>query len=140
MIHTMPLKIYYEDTDAGGIVYHANYLNFAERARTELLNDLGYSNNTLKDDPGILFVVRKATLDYHKPGYLEDELEVHTTIPEMRNSSMMLKQVVYRPKDDTLLCEIEIVLVCVGTKGPKAMKPYKIPESVRSQFQTYITD
>lgn len=138
MIHKHPIRIYYEDTDAGGIIYHANFLNYAERGRTEMLRALGHSNIELQQDPGILFIVRKATCDYLSPGFLEDELEVHTSIIEMRNTSLILKQSMFRPKDDTLLCDIEIILVCVGTQGPKHMKPIRIPDKVRKEFETYI--
>ncbi len=138
MKHVHPIRIYYEDTDAGGIVYHANYLNYAERGRTEMLRSLGFSNNELQADPGLLFVVRKATCDYLKPGHLDDELETRTTITEIRNTSLILKQSIHRPKDNALLCDIEIILVCVGTKGAKHMKPIKIPDTVRKEFETYL--
>ena len=142
-MHSCNYRIYYEDTDAGGIVYHANFLNYAERGRTEMLRSLGHSNIELQKDPGLLFIVRKATVDYLSPGFLEDDLEIHTSVTEMRNTSLILKQSIFRPKDDTLLCDTEIVLVCVGTNlgkdgGPKHMKPIRIPDTVRKEFETYL--
>lgn len=136
-VHKFPLRIYYEDTDAGGIVYHANFLAFAERARTEMLRDLGFSNIELEKERGILFIVRRAICDYQSPGFLEDALEVHTSVKQMKNSSFVLRQSVVRPEDDTMLCDMEVVLVCVQKGKDGTIKPVKLPEDIRQGFVSY---
>ena len=90
-VHKFSLRIYYEDTDAGGIVYHANFLAFAERARTEMLRDIGFSNIELDKERGSFFIVRRAICDYRSPGFLEDALEVHTGLKHIKNSSFVLR-------------------------------------------------
>lgn len=141
-IHKFPLRIYYEDTDAGGIVYHSNFLNFTERARTEMLRDLGYSNVTLEAEEKILFIVRRATCDYQNPGFLEDQLEVHTSVKQIKNSSFVLRQSVIRPEkkqeNDTMLCDVEVVLVCVA-KDKNGIKPTRMPDKIRTAFEDYLT-
>src|SRR5471032_1766224 len=92
----LSLRVYYEDTDAGGVVYHANYLKFCERGRTELLRALGFSNKSLSEQRGLLFVVRKLEADYLLPAFLEDELEVRTVIAEIKNASFSMRQEVFR--------------------------------------------
>jgi acyl-CoA thioester hydrolase len=135
--HDLPIRIYYEDTDAGGIIYHAKYLKFAERARTELLRACGYENLALQKDPGILFVVRHAENDYLKPGFLDDMLEMQSSISTMKNSSFIMQQDLIRPKDQTILCRMKITLVCVSVD---ALRPVRIPENIRTKFETYMDD
>ena len=134
-VHKLPVRIYYEDTDAGGIIYHANYLKFAERGRTELLRDCGYENLGLQHDPGILFVVRHAENDYLKPGVLDDMLEMQSTITIMKNTSFVMEQNLIRTQDQTILCKMKITLVCVDVNS---IKPVRIPNDIRKKFEAFM--
>src|SRR5271154_3855573 len=95
-LFTFPIRIYYEDTDAGGIVYHANYLKFAERARTELLRSLGHDHHQVLKEHGLILVVRHIEIDYQAPSRLDDLLEVRTEAVSVGNTSVGLNQAVYR--------------------------------------------
>ncbi|MDX2478107.1 MAG: tol-pal system-associated acyl-CoA thioesterase [Gammaproteobacteria bacterium] len=116
-----PVRIYYEDTDAGGVVYHANYLRFMERARTEWLRDHGYEINKLEQDFGFLFAVRSVSIDYLKPAYLNDLLSIQVSIARTGRASLDIDQEVYR--DKVLLCRARIKLagVAVDTFRPMAL-------------------
>ena len=91
-VFVLPLRVYYEDTDAGGVVYHSNYLNFMERARTELLRDLGYDQDVLRAQLGILFVVRSMQLDYLKAARFNELLQVTTSVAKMARASVIFQQ------------------------------------------------
>ena len=128
--HDFPFRVYYDDTDAGGIVYHANYLKFAERARTEMINHLGLTNTQLRKDEGILIVVRHIDIDYSAPAYLEDRLNVETTVEQIGRTSFTLKQIVMR---DGLACATLMVkLVCVGTDSGRAVR---IPDILKEKIE-----
>ena len=116
-----PVRIYYEDTDAGGVVYHANYLRFMERARTEWLRDHGYELNKLEQEFGFLFAVRSVSIDYLKPAYLNDLLSIQVSIARTGRVSLDIDQEVYR--DKVLLCRARIKLagVAVDTFRPMAL-------------------
>jgi len=129
-VFTLPIRVYFQDTDAGGVVYHASYLNFLERVRTEWLRSYGYSGTGLMREFGMLFVVRSLKLDYLKPAMLDDMLTLSAQIKDIGRSRMTLHQTVLR--DEELLAEAEIHLVCV-TKG--AFKPVAIPDSLRDQWK-----
>lgn len=131
MTHNLPIRIYYEDTDAGGIVYHASYLRFCERARSEMLRAVGYNNAQFSKKTGLLFVVRHATLSYHKPAYLDDALMVKTSLKKLGGASALLQQDIYR--DDELLVEVEIVLVSIGPD----MKATRIPDEARQALEKF---
>ena len=94
--HVFPLRVYYEDTDAGGVVYYANYLKFAERARSEFLLSIGTGNRQLKDQHGVLFAVSDCAVKYKKPAKLDDMLEVHTALTNVGGASMSAAQMVKR--------------------------------------------
>lgn len=126
-------RIYYEDTDAGGVVYYANYLKFAERVRTELLRSGGFGNKSLLDHEGIAFVVRHITADYLKPARLDDLLEVRTIIDQIRSASVIMDQSMYR--DDILLFNMRVKLVCVSLNS---MKPVPMPDNVQDAFKPYL--
>ena len=126
--HVFPLRVYYEDTDAGGIVYYANYLRFAERARTEYLRSVGTDNQTLMAEDGIAFTVRQCVVDYMQPAYLDDALTVHTRFLEVGGASLRAEQTVKRDVDD--LAHLIVRLACVGNDG----KPRRIPKALRSAF------
>lgn len=128
--HTLPIRIYYEDTDAGGIVYHANYLKFAERGRTEFLRAAGFSNQAIEQERGIIFVVRHIGIDYIKPAFLDDLLQMKTSVEELKNSSFIMRQKLY--KDDALIADLKVVLVCVDSKK---YIPTRLPKDIKESFQ-----
>ncbi|OIO82543.1 MAG: tol-pal system-associated acyl-CoA thioesterase [Gallionellaceae bacterium CG1_02_60_948] len=124
-----PVRVYFQDTDAGGVVYHAAYVNFMERARTEWLRTFGYSNAGLMKELGVVFVVRSITLDYLKPALLDDLLTVTARIKEIGRSRVTLLQSVLRVKE--VLTEGEVHLVCVNVQ---TFKPVSVPEVLRKQW------
>lgn len=133
MDHKTPIRVYYEDTDAGGIVYHSNFLNFCERARCEMLRDLNYEVTKIEKDFGLMFVIKHADIEYISPARLDDALEVVTTIAEMKNSSFKMNQIIQ--KSGEALCKILITVVCVDIK---AIKPVRLPDELRHAFDPYI--
>lgn len=123
------IKIYYEDTDSGGVVYYANYLKFTERARTDLIQQLGFSLNKLSIDYDSLFVVKKIECEYHTSAKLEDDLIVKTKILEIKNASFTLQQDIER--NSITLFTSKILMVCINSKG----KPNKIPKALTQKLQ-----
>ena len=109
------LKVYYEDTDCGGVVYYANYLKFLERARTEALVSLGFSNNKIKKDFGALIIVKSCNINYKKPAYLEDELKIRSFVKSVTKTSFFMSQFISR--DDELIVEAKVHLVFVDKNG-----------------------
>ena len=128
------LKVYYEDTDSGGVVYYANYLKFLERARTEALYSIGYSNKKVKDDFESLIVVKSCNIEYKKSAYLEDELTIRSFVKSISKTSFSMSQIITRGDDK--IVDAQIQLVFVDTKG----KPKKIPEEIYSKFKPYFCD
>ena len=153
--HVFPIRIYFEDTDAAGIVYHARYLHYAERARTEMLRLLEASHAEMMSSTGTVFVVRTAEIDYRYPARLDDAVEVRTTAREMQRASMVVQQRVtlaerlpstgsgtstgpgasdflaggaVTPAIGTELCRVTIRLACVSNTG----RPVRIPQRVRA--------
>jgi acyl-CoA thioester hydrolase len=122
-VFSLPTRVYYQDTDAGGVVYHANYVNFMERARTEWLRTFGYSNAGLMKELGVMFVVRKLELNYLRPALLDDMLSVTALLKEVGRSRITLEQTVLRGEE--VLAEGEVHLVCVGAES---FKPVSVPE------------
>ena len=125
MEHESKYRVYYEDTDAGGVVYYANYLKFAERGRTELLRDAGFENSSLRDDHNIGFVVRSLHANYFKPARLDDLLAIQTTVETVKNGSFTMKQSIFC--HNVLLFSLEVTLACIG----QDFRPTRIPEDVR---------
>ena len=121
-------RIYYEDTDAGGIVYHANYLKFAERGRTESLRAAGWDHHRVAQEFGLAFIVRHAEVDYRAPAKHDDWIEVRTAVDSVGNTSLTMKQGIWR--GDKLLADIKIVLVAVNLEG----KPVRFPPQLRQIF------
>ena len=132
MKHSIDIRVYYEDTDAGGVVYHANYLCFAERGRTEFLRQTGFENRSLSENEGVIFVVRHIGVDYLKTAHLDDFLQLETTISELKNSSFVMHQCVV--KDGEIITDMRVVLVCVDSK---TYQPVRLPENVKEAFQAY---
>ncbi|MFZ3155855.1 tol-pal system-associated acyl-CoA thioesterase [Pseudomonas sp.] len=123
-------RVYFEDTDAGGIVYYVNYLKFMERARTERLRDLGFLQSTLAEE-GLLFVVHSAQARYHAPAKLDDELLVSAEVIELNRASLVFRQQVRRATDDVLLCEGQFMVACVRADN---LKPRAIPQALHAAF------
>ena len=124
--HVLPLRVYYEDTDAAGIVYYANYLKFAERGRTEMLRSVGTDHRTLETTEGVLFAVRRCEADYLKPALLDDELTVWTEVSSVSGARMKAEQIIRRDVDD--LVRISVTLACIDRDG----RPKRIPERLRT--------
>jgi acyl-CoA thioester hydrolase len=123
--HVLPLRIYYEDTDAAGIVYYANWLRFLERGRTELLRLLGQEHSALRDERGVNWVVRRCAIDYLKPARLDETIEVVTTCGELRGASLDMVQEARR--DGALLVHAELIVACTNTDG----RPVRLPLQAR---------
>jgi acyl-CoA thioester hydrolase len=121
--HTV--RVYWEDTDAGGVVFYANYLKFFERARTEWLRSLGFGQQQLKDESGLMFVVSHTAVNYRSPARLDDELTLTVCVREARQASMTLSQQAFR--GDRLLAEGEIRIGCVAAG---TFRPQRIPTAI----------
>ena len=123
-------RVYYEDTDAGGVVYYVNYLKFMERARTERLRELGFAQSALAGE-NLLFVVHSSEARYHAPARLDDELLISAQVTELNRASLRFQQQVRRAADDVLLCEGQFLVACVRADS---LKPRAIPEALRTAF------
>jgi acyl-CoA thioester hydrolase len=126
--HVFPVRVYFEDTDAGGVVYYANFLKFAERARTELLRELGVQSSALIRDQGVALVARRCLADYLKPARLDDQLEVHTRVLEVRGASVRAEQRILGNGDD--LVRLDLELACMSTSGRVARLPAGLRDSL----------
>ena len=122
-----PFRVYYDDTDAGGVVYHTHYLKYMERARTESLFELGYSIHDLAIT-GTLFVVHRMAVKYHKPAHLGQSLQVSSQVVEFKKTRMLWVQSVECPVDQSAFCQAEIWVACIGSD----FKPKVIPADVCS--------
>jgi len=123
--HRHTVRVYYEDTDAGGIVYHANYLRFAERARTEALRELGIPHAEMSTQHGLFFMVRRVKVDYLAPARLDDLLVVETTTLVVGAASVDLRQAVVRERDGVMMARLELQLVCgrIADQRPARIPP-----------------
>ena len=128
------IKIYYEDTDSGGVVYYANYLKFLERARTEALFSIGFSNKKIKEKYSSLIIVKSCNIEYKKPAHLEDELTIRSFVKSISKTSFFMNQIIARGDDE--IVDAKICLVFVNKEG----KPVKIPEEIYSKFKPYFCD
>jgi acyl-CoA thioester hydrolase len=128
------VKVYYEDTDVGGVVYYANYLNFLERARTEAIYSLGLSNKKIKDDFNALIIVKSCNIQYKKPAYLEDELSIRSFVKDITKTSFSMMQIVSRKEE--VITEALVHLVFINDLG----KPTKIPDIIYENFKPYFCD
>ncbi|KAA2234398.1 tol-pal system-associated acyl-CoA thioesterase [Salinarimonas soli] len=124
-VHRLPVRVYYEDTDFSGVVYHASYLRFMERGRTELLRALSVAQSDLHtDDAGLAFAVRRMTIDFRRPARMDDLLEVATRPHEMRGASMILAQEVRRSDEVLVSAEVMVAAVREG-------RAVRIPDALR---------
>ena len=131
MKFSWPVRVYYEDTDSGGVVYYANYLKFFERARTEFLRQFDLQQDQLIQEHNIIFAVRNINVDYHKPAVFNDLLKVTTEILELKKASIVFKQVILRDEDETMLCQATCKVACIQAKQ---LKPTAIPEFIAQQL------
>jgi acyl-CoA thioester hydrolase len=127
--HVLPLRIYYEDTDAQGIVYYANWLRFLERGRTELLRMIGLEHSALRAASGIDWVVRRCTIDYLKPARLDETIDIVTACGEMRGASLEMIQHVRRGEE--VLVRAELLVACMGCSG----RPVRLPLQARNALE-----
>ena len=126
------IKVYYEDTDSGGVVYYANYLKFLERARTEALFSIGFSNKKIEQEFGSLIIVKSCNIEYKKPAYLENELTIRSFVKSITKTSFFMNQII--TKDDEEIVEAKTHLVFINRNG----KPVKIPDNIYLKFKPYF--
>ena len=126
------IKVYYEDTDTGGVVYYANYLKYLERARTEALSSIGLSNLKIKDKFGALIVVKSCNIEYKKSAKLEDELSIRSFVKSLSKTSFIMNQFVTRSEE--AIVEAQVHLVFINEKS----KPIKVPEVIFESFKPYF--
>ncbi len=132
--HIFRCRVYYEDTDAAGIVYYANYFRFAERARTEMLRAAGVSQAALAAESGLAFAVKHCACEYRAPARLDDELDVVTRVTALRGASIEARQDIRRGPD--LLAELAVTVACVARDG----RPARIPPPLRRAFAAFASD
>ena len=123
------VKVYYEDTDAGGVVYYANYLKFLERARSEAIYSLGYTNSSLLESFGILLIVKSCNIEYKRPAKFEDKLEIFSEVESFTKTSFLMKQSISR--NNELITDTQVHLVAVDKNG----KPSKIPDELKKKLE-----
>ena len=128
------VKVYYEDTDSGGVVYYANYLKYLERARTESLFSIGFSNKKIQDKFSSLIIVKSCNIEYKKPAHLEDELSIRSYVKSITKTSFFMNQIISNA--DNVIVVAQVHLVFINKEG----KPVKIPEEIYSKFRPYFCD
>ena len=128
------LKVYYEDTDSGGVVYYANYLKFLERARTEALFSIGFSNKKILDNFNSLIIVKSCNIEYKKAAHLEDELTIRSFVKSITKTSFFMNQIITNKDETTVEAQVHLVFI------NKEEKPIKIPEDIYSKFKPYFCD
>ncbi|MDQ6982723.1 MAG: YbgC/FadM family acyl-CoA thioesterase [Mariprofundus sp.] len=131
---TLSIRVYYEDTDHGGVVYYANYLKFMERARSEFLRSAGLELDTIDDQFGVLFAVTEANVRYHKPAVFNDLLTVESSISCLRGARITFKQCIYRQQNHILLTDADIHLACISRGG----KVSRIPAPVANCLKNHL--
>ncbi len=130
---TLPVRVYYEDTDAGGVVYYANYLKFCERARTDWLRAIGFEQGRLAAEQGVVFVVRSVKADYRQPAVLDDMLDVVSRISRLGRASLIFDQQIQR--EGQPIFDAQITIACIDSTAKRAIP---IPPAVRDQFATLV--
>lgn len=128
-VFQFPIRVYYEDTDAGGVMYHARYLHFFERARTEYLRTLGFSQQALLNEHNLAFVVKSMTIDYRAPARLDDLLSVETAVSELKGATILFTQSLQKAR--LVLCTATVKVACVDLGK---MKPTALPAEVKEAF------
>ena len=128
------VKVYYEDTDSGGLVYYANYLKFLERAGTEALFSIGYGNQKIKDKFNSIIIVKSCNIEYKKTAHLEDELKIRSFIKSTSKTSFFMNQII--TKENVEIVNAQIHLVFINENG----RPMRIPEEIHTKFKPYFCD
>ena len=128
------IKVYYEDTDAGGVVYYANYLKYLERARTEALASIGLSNLQIKQKFGALIIVKSCNIEYKKSAHLEDELKIRSFIKSITKTSFVMNQFVTRNQEAIVDAQVHLVFINENSK------PVKVPDLIFDNFKPYFCD
>jgi acyl-CoA thioester hydrolase len=131
------VRVYYEDTDAGGVVYHATYLKFLERGRTEWLRALGFEQDRLREEQGVLFVVRKLSIDYLRPARFNEQLLVTAAIAGHGRTSLDFEQRVLRFANAEICCRAHVNVACID---PQRMRAVRIPDNVMNAIETETRD
>lgn len=132
---TWPIRVYYEDSDAGGVVYHSNYLNFMERARTEWLRALGFEQPEVRASLGVIIVVHSMSVTFKSPAYFNDMLEVQCELTKVRHGSIEMKQTIMR--DGQLLIDAHVKAAFVDAAS---FKPVGIPAEIKSAMQRFLRE
>jgi len=130
MTHSMPLRVYYEDTDAAGIVYYANYLKFAERGRTEMMRELGFAHSRIAAETGVVFTVRRCSADYRAAARLDDMLTVETCVQAIGGATLSLDQQIRR--EGETIAALDVHVACIGRDG----RPRRVPPALRAALMT----
>ena len=125
MTHKFPIRVYYEDTDMGGIVYYANYLKYIERARSAWVREMGIDQNEMREKDGVVFAVRRVEADYLSSAKFDDELEVRTTTQAVTGARLVMDQQVMRGEE--VLFSAQVTIVCIGEGG----SPARLPANIR---------
>ncbi|MDF1670277.1 MAG: tol-pal system-associated acyl-CoA thioesterase [Roseovarius sp.] len=125
MTHRFPIRVYYEDTDMAGIVYYANYFKYIERARSDWVKSLGIDQNSMREQDGVVFAVRRVEADYHAPARFDDALQVETRVQTVTGARLVLQQEVTR--DGDLLFGAIVTIVCINDSG----QPARLPANIR---------
>ena len=128
------VKVYYEDTDSGGVVYYANYLRFLERARTESLFSIGYSNQKIREKFNSIIIVKSCNIEYKKTAHLEDELKIRSFVKSISKTSFYMNQIITRGDDEIVNAQTHLVFI--NENG----RPMKIPEEIYSKFKPFFCD
>jgi len=132
--HLYPVHIFYEDTDFSGVVYHANYLRFLERARSSFLNLLGITHANLWDEHELAFTIRKVAIEYKSPAKVDDHLVIHTTYDHLKGARLLISQSCFR--EETLIVKAEIEAACITASG----KPVRSPEFLKNELGPYLLE
>ena len=128
------VKVYYEDTDSGGVVYYANYLRFLERARTESLFSIGYSNQKIREKFNSIIIVKSCNIEFKKTAHLEDELKIRSFVKSISKTSFYMNQIITRGDDEIVNAQTHLVFI--NENG----RPMKIPEEIYSKFKPFFCD
>ncbi len=136
MIHRLPIRVYYEDTDLGGIVYHANHLRYLERGRTEALREAGVAQSRLREATGVVFVARRIEIEYRAPARFDDMIEVVTWLESHKGARATFEQVLRRPDPEALIAKARVELACVDAEG----RPVRLPPSLRDALDRLGSD
>ncbi|MGE4061769.1 MAG: tol-pal system-associated acyl-CoA thioesterase [Rhodospirillaceae bacterium] len=134
-LHVLPIRVYYEDTDAAGVVYHSNYLRFAERARTEMLRAIGIELGQVQANDNLVFVVHKGEITWRRPARLDDALTVETALTRMGRASVTLRQIIRRGAEDIVHFTVDVA--CMDLASARATP---VPDHLRRKFEAYVSE